>query len=50
MTMSSTVSRRSLPGYDRRVGTITITYSCNPGVQGPEHPNPGVYVHFVCIF
>ena len=31
----------SLPGYEG-FGTITIHYRFNSGVQGSEHPNPGV--------
>lgn len=29
-----------LPGY-QDCGTIHIVYMINPGIQGPEHPNPG---------
>ena len=31
----------SLPGY-QGYGTIIINYSFQSGIQGPEHPNPGV--------
>ncbi|XP_067864111.1 probable E3 ubiquitin-protein ligase DTX2 isoform X2 [Heptranchias perlo] len=31
---------QSLPGYPDS-GTIQIVYSIPPGIQGPEHPNPG---------
>ncbi|XP_076364158.1 E3 ubiquitin-protein ligase DTX4-like [Tachypleus tridentatus] len=30
----------SLPGYSH-CKTLCITYSFRPGIQGPEHPNPG---------
>lgn len=33
-------SHRSLPGHPD-CGMITIVYDFTPGVQGPEHPNPG---------
>lgn len=33
-------SHRSLPGHPD-CGMITIVYDFRPGVQGPEHPNPG---------
>lgn len=31
---------QSLPGH-QDCGTIHIIYTINPGIQGPEHPNPG---------
>ncbi|XP_061754859.1 probable E3 ubiquitin-protein ligase DTX2 isoform X2 [Nerophis ophidion] len=31
---------QALPGH-RDCGTIQIIYSIPPGIQGPEHPNPG---------
>nr|XP_046267748.1 probable E3 ubiquitin-protein ligase DTX2 isoform X1 [Scatophagus argus] len=31
---------QSLPGHPD-CGTIQIIYSISPGIQGPEHPNPG---------
>lgn len=31
---------QSLPGH-QDCGTIHIVYTINPGMQGPEHPNPG---------
>jgi len=34
--------RSSLPGHEGS-GTIEITFSFSPGIQGPEHPNPGKY-------
>jgi len=36
----------NLPGYEN-CGTIEITFSFRPGLQGPEHPNPGRY--YQCI-
>ncbi|XP_013874888.1 probable E3 ubiquitin-protein ligase DTX3 [Austrofundulus limnaeus] len=40
-TMTVTRSWLSLPGYEG-CGSITIQYSFPAGIQGPEHPNPGV--------
>ncbi|XP_041655187.1 probable E3 ubiquitin-protein ligase DTX3 [Cheilinus undulatus] len=39
MTVSRTWQR--LPGFEH-CGTIVIQYSFPAGIQGPEHPNPGV--------
>lgn len=33
-------SWRCLPGFDR-CGSLAIEYRFAPGIQGPEHPNPG---------
>ncbi|XP_030277640.1 probable E3 ubiquitin-protein ligase DTX3 isoform X2 [Sparus aurata] len=40
-TMNVTRSWMNLPGFDR-CGTIVIQYSFPAGIQGAEHPNPGV--------
>lgn len=32
----------NLPGFDSSIKTIQIEYSFDGGIQGPEHPNPGV--------
>lgn len=40
-TMTVSRSWQSLPGHDR-CGTICILYNFPAGIQGPEHPNPGV--------
>ncbi|XP_062248069.1 probable E3 ubiquitin-protein ligase DTX3 [Platichthys flesus] len=40
-TMAVTRSSQRLPGYEH-CGCITIQYSFPGGIQGPEHPNPGV--------
>nr|XP_014352559.1 PREDICTED: probable E3 ubiquitin-protein ligase DTX3 isoform X2 [Latimeria chalumnae] len=34
-------SHLHLPGYEKS-GTIIVQYSFSSGIQGPEHPNPGV--------
>ncbi|XP_053173875.1 probable E3 ubiquitin-protein ligase DTX3 [Scomber japonicus] len=39
--MTVTSSWQCLPGFEQS-GSITILYSFPAGVQGPEHPNPGV--------
>ncbi|KAG7283836.1 hypothetical protein CRUP_034023 [Coryphaenoides rupestris] len=39
-TMTMERSWRRLPGFDH-CGSVAITYRFPPGVQGPEHPNPG---------
>ncbi|XP_029994576.1 probable E3 ubiquitin-protein ligase DTX3 [Sphaeramia orbicularis] len=41
-TMTVRRSPQSLPGYEH-CGTITIDYHFTAGIQGPEHPNPGVW-------
>ncbi|XP_041955261.1 probable E3 ubiquitin-protein ligase DTX3 [Alosa sapidissima] len=38
--MKVTRTWQCLPGYEG-CGTIAINYSFPPGIQGPEHPNPG---------
>ena len=43
-TMDVSVTRDSLPGYPE-CGTIAIMYKIPSGVQGNEHPNPGVRYH-----
>ncbi|XP_060931022.1 probable E3 ubiquitin-protein ligase DTX3 isoform X2 [Limanda limanda] len=40
-TMAVTRSHTYLPGYEK-YGHIIIKYSFPEGIQGPEHPNPGV--------
>ncbi|CAG0882595.1 unnamed protein product [Darwinula stevensoni] len=40
-TMNVQHTSRPLPGYGR-CGSIIITYHIPPGIQGPEHPNPGM--------
>ncbi|XP_042263703.1 probable E3 ubiquitin-protein ligase DTX3 [Thunnus albacares] len=40
-TMTETRSWQSLPGFEH-CGSITIHYHFPAGIQGPEHPNPGV--------
>ena len=32
---------QTVPGFAGSPKAIEITYSCPPGVQGPEHPHPG---------
>ncbi|XP_068238085.1 E3 ubiquitin-protein ligase DTX4 [Palaemon carinicauda] len=39
--MKITYLPQSLPGY-RGINTIQITYCINDGIQGPEHPHPGL--------
>ncbi|XP_022060905.1 probable E3 ubiquitin-protein ligase DTX3 [Acanthochromis polyacanthus] len=39
--MLVTRSWQSVPGFEG-CGSIIIQYSFPPGIQGPEHPNPGV--------
>merc|ERR1719323_456301 len=39
-TISHCLTRNSLPGYEG-CGWIQITFNFAPGIQGPEHPNPG---------
>lgn len=39
-TMTHSVSRNSLPGYDS-CGSIVITYTMKGGIQTEQHPNPG---------
>ncbi|XP_070765929.1 probable E3 ubiquitin-protein ligase DTX3 [Enoplosus armatus] len=39
--MTVTRSWQQLPGFEH-CGSITIQYSFPAGIQGPEHPNPGV--------
>ncbi|XP_067930342.1 probable E3 ubiquitin-protein ligase DTX3 [Watersipora subatra] len=41
-TMTTTRSHNSLPGYEG-YGCITIQYNIPPGIQGPEHPHPGIH-------
>ncbi|XP_034446983.1 probable E3 ubiquitin-protein ligase DTX3 [Hippoglossus hippoglossus] len=41
-TMAVTRSWQRLPGYEH-CGCIIIQYSFPGGIQGPEHPNPGVH-------
>ena len=38
--MSVSYSEIALPGYES-CGSITITYTFENGLQGPEHPSPG---------
>ncbi|XP_003963238.3 probable E3 ubiquitin-protein ligase DTX3 [Takifugu rubripes] len=40
-TMTVTRSQQRLPGYER-CGSIVIHYIFPAGIQGSEHPNPGV--------
>ncbi|XP_074536918.1 putative E3 ubiquitin-protein ligase DTX3 [Halichoeres trimaculatus] len=40
-TMKVTRSWQSLPGFEKH-GAIIIEYNFPSGIQGPEHPNPGV--------
>ncbi|XP_041858876.1 probable E3 ubiquitin-protein ligase DTX3 [Melanotaenia boesemani] len=40
-TMTVSRSWQGLPGFEH-CGSITIQYSFPAGIQGPEHPNPGV--------
>uniref|UniRef100_A0A1A7XAB9 E3 ubiquitin-protein ligase n=2 Tax=Iconisemion striatum TaxID=60296 RepID=A0A1A7XAB9_9TELE len=40
-SMTVTRSWLSLPGFEH-CGSIVIQYSFPAGIQGPEHPNPGV--------
>uniref|UniRef100_A0A7N8XTQ8 E3 ubiquitin-protein ligase n=1 Tax=Mastacembelus armatus TaxID=205130 RepID=A0A7N8XTQ8_9TELE len=40
-TMTVTRSSQRLSGFER-CGSIVIQYSFPSGIQGPEHPNPGV--------
>ncbi|KAE8293422.1 putative E3 ubiquitin-protein ligase DTX3 [Larimichthys crocea] len=40
-TMTVTQSWLNLPGFEH-CGCIVIQYSFPSGIQGPEHPNPGV--------
>ncbi|KAM9370666.1 putative E3 ubiquitin-protein ligase DTX2 [Phaethornis superciliosus] len=39
--MEVSTSPQSLPGH-RDCGTIQIVYHISSGIQGPEHPNPGM--------
>ncbi|XP_013781376.1 E3 ubiquitin-protein ligase DTX4-like isoform X1 [Limulus polyphemus] len=39
-SMDVQLIHHSLPGYSH-CKTLCITYNIRPGVQGPEHPNPG---------
>lgn len=38
--MTETLLNHSLPSYEH-CRTIRVTYAISPGIQGPEHPNPG---------
>ncbi|XP_078111051.1 putative E3 ubiquitin-protein ligase DTX3 [Sander vitreus] len=40
-------SWQSLPGFEL-CGSIVIQYSFPEGIQGPEHPNPGVRYSSTC--
>ncbi|XP_076027992.1 putative E3 ubiquitin-protein ligase DTX3 [Genypterus blacodes] len=40
-TMTVTRNWQSIPGFDN-CGCIIIVYDFPAGIQGPEHPNPGV--------
>ncbi len=44
--MSHYTDHRSLGGYEN-CGTIVIKYDCLSDIQGPEHPNPGMYVNII---
>jgi hypothetical protein len=41
ITMSHYIEQSSLPGF-HKTSTIVIRYDGTPGIQGPEHPKPGV--------
>lgn len=44
--ISHRLMQTHLPGYEN-CGTIEITFTFRPGLQGPEHPNPGKY--YQCV-